>query len=85
MAMVLSWPDKWDRGHLTIGEGAIVAAKSGVRKSIPAKTIAWGIPAKPQAQAKRANAAFQRLPEYQKVIQELKKRVKELESRLKND
>ena len=72
-------------GHLTIGEGAIVAAKSGVSKSIPAKTIVWGIPAKPQAQAKRANAAFQRLPEYQKVIQELKKRVKELESSLKND
>ncbi|OGX27237.1 MAG: UDP-3-O-(3-hydroxymyristoyl)glucosamine N-acyltransferase [Omnitrophica WOR_2 bacterium RIFCSPHIGHO2_02_FULL_48_11] len=69
-------------GHLTIGEGAVVPAKSGVSKSIPPNTIVWGIPAKPHAHAKRANAAFQRLPEYVKIIHELKKRVAELESRL---
>lgn len=72
-------------GHLTIGEGAIVTAKSGVSKSIPAKTIVWGIPAKPHHHAKRANAAFQRLPEYVKIISELKRRVEELESRLKKN
>ena len=70
-------------GHLTIGEGAVVTAKSGVSKSIPPKTIVWGIPAKPHIHAKRVNAALQRLPEYAKLINELKKKVEELESKLK--
>lgn len=68
-------------GHLTIGEGSVVTAKSGVNKSIPPKTMVWGIPAKPHLHAKRVNAALQRLPDYVRTIHELKQRIAELEKK----
>lgn len=69
-------------GHLTIGEGSVVTAKSGVSKSIPPKTMVWGIPAKPHLHAKRVNAAMQKLPDYVKTIAELKQRIQELEKKV---
>ena len=69
-------------GHVTIGEGAIVAAKSGVSNSIPPKTVFWGFPAKEISEAKRVNAGVQRLPHYIKIINELKRKVEELEAKL---
>lgn len=71
-------------GHLTIGEGAIVAAQACVTKSIPPFTQVSGYPAKEHNHAKRVNAALQRLPIYVKTIQGLKKRIEELEQKLKN-
>ncbi|MDD3374581.1 MAG: UDP-3-O-(3-hydroxymyristoyl)glucosamine N-acyltransferase [Candidatus Omnitrophica bacterium] len=70
-------------GHLTIGEGTIVAARSGVTKSIAPKMIVSGFPAKPHDKAKRINAAVQRLPEYVKTINDLKKRIEILEQNQK--
>ena len=70
-------------GHITIGEGAVVAAKSGVSNSIPPKAIYWGFPAKEISEAKRVNAGVQRLPHYIKIINDLKKRVEKLEAKLK--
>lgn len=69
-------------GHLTIGAGAVVASKSGVPSSLGPKAVYWGIPAKPIMEAKRVNACVQRLPNYVKIIQDLQKRVAELESRM---
>jgi UDP-3-O-[3-hydroxymyristoyl] glucosamine N-acyltransferase len=71
-------------GHVTIGQGAVVGAQSGVSNSIPAKTIVWGFPAKEISEAKRVNAGVQRLPHYIKIIIDLKKRVEELEAKLKD-
>ncbi len=68
-------------GHLTIGEGAVVASGSGVPGSIPPGETYWGFPAKPHRHAKRVNACVQRLPQYVKTIQELKKKVESLESK----
>ena len=34
-------------GHLTIGRGAVIAAKAGVTKSIPAGAVYAGFPAEP--------------------------------------
>lgn len=70
-------------GHLVIGEGVIVAAQSGVTKSIPANTMVSGFPAKPHAEAKKVNAAFQNLPRFVETIKELKLRVETLEKELK--
>ena len=70
-------------GHLTIGEGVVVASKSGVPSSIPPNTMVWGNPAKPHMQAKRVNASVQRLPLYIKMINDLKKKVEELEQKFK--
>ena len=69
-------------GHLTVGKGSVVASKSGVPSDIPPGSFVWGIPAKPHMHAKRVNAALQHLPDYVKVIQDLKRRVAELEEKL---
>ena len=69
-------------GHLTIGAGSVVAAQSGVSHSIPPGTVVWGFPAKPQQEARRVNACVQRLPHYVQVINDLKKRVADLEQKL---
>lgn len=71
-------------GHITIGDNAIVAAQAGVTKSVPANTKVSGYPAKPHDTAKRVNACLQRLPELVETIRDLKKRIEELETKLKN-
>lgn len=71
-------------GHLTIGEGAVVASQAGVTNSIPPHTTVSGYPAKPHSHAKRVNACLQRLPHYVKIINELKKKIEDLEKKLKN-
>jgi len=70
-------------GHVTIGDNSIVMAQSGVSKSVPADTMMWGYPAKPADEAKRVNACVQALPRMHKALMELKKKVEELESKLK--
>ncbi|MFC1594058.1 UDP-3-O-(3-hydroxymyristoyl)glucosamine N-acyltransferase [Candidatus Omnitrophota bacterium] len=69
-------------GHITIGDNAIVAAQGGVIKSVPANTMVSGYPAKPHETAKKVNACVQRLPQLYKTIDELKKRIEELERKL---
>ncbi len=71
-------------GHITIGKNSIVAAKSGVPNSIPPDSVYWGFPAKPIVQAKKVNAIVQRLPHYVEIILDLKKRIAQLEERIKN-
>lgn len=71
-------------GHITVGDGAIVAAQAGVTKSIPANTMVSGYPAKPHAQAKHINACLQNLPRLYEAVAELKKKIEELEAKLKN-
>jgi UDP-3-O-[3-hydroxymyristoyl] glucosamine N-acyltransferase len=71
-------------GHISIGDNAIVMAQAGVSKSIPAGTMAWGYPAKPVEVAKRVNASVQNLPRLYRAVVELKKKIEELESKLKN-
>ena len=66
-------------GHLTIGDGAVVAAQSGVSKSIKAGMQVFGTPAQPLREAFKTNAHIQRLDHYVQLIQDLKKRVEELE------
>lgn len=70
-------------GHITIGDGAIVAAQAGVTKSVPPKTMVSGYPAKPHEKALRVNACVQNLPKLFETVNELKKKIEELEKRLK--
>jgi UDP-3-O-[3-hydroxymyristoyl] glucosamine N-acyltransferase len=58
-------------------------AQAGVSKSVPADTMVWGYPAKPQDIAKRVNACVQNLPKLFATVRELKKKIEELEARLK--
>jgi UDP-3-O-[3-hydroxymyristoyl] glucosamine N-acyltransferase len=72
-------------GHITIGDGAILAAQAGVTKSVPPNTMVSGYPARPHETAKRVNACVQNLPKLYETIAELKKRIEELESKIKKN
>jgi len=69
-------------GHLAIGMGSVVAARGGVTHSVPPGTVVSGYPAQPHMEAKRINAHVQRLPHYAQIINELKRKVEELEQKI---
>ena len=71
-------------GHITVGDGAIVAAQAGVTKSVPADTTVSGYPAKQHEVAKRINACVQNLPKLYNIVNELKKKIEDLENKIKN-
>lgn len=71
-------------GHITIGDGAILAAQAGVTKSVPANTMVSGYPARQHDVALRVNACVQSLPKLYDTVAELKKKIQELEEKLKN-
>ncbi|MFH0918506.1 MAG: UDP-3-O-(3-hydroxymyristoyl)glucosamine N-acyltransferase [Candidatus Omnitrophota bacterium] len=70
-------------GHITIGDNVVVTACSGVAKSVPADTIVSGAPARPYMTNQRINASVQNLPKLIITVRELKKRIEELEAKLK--
>jgi len=71
-------------GHISIGDNVTVGAQSGVTKSVPPNMTVSGYPAKPHDTAKRVNACIQKLPQLFKSFLELKKKIEDLESKLKN-
>jgi UDP-3-O-[3-hydroxymyristoyl] glucosamine N-acyltransferase len=60
-------------GHLTIHEGAIVYAQSGVGHDVPANTRISGSPAFDASEWLRAITAFRSLPEILRTVRELKR------------
>lgn len=71
-------------GHINIGDNSIVMAQSGVSKSVPPQSVVWGYPAKPANIAKRVNAGVQNLPRLYKTVAQLKKKIEELEAKIKH-
>lgn len=71
-------------GHITIGDKAILAAQAGVTKSVPPETLVSGYPARPHEVAKKVNACVQNLPKLYETVKELKKKIEELASKLKD-
>jgi len=69
--------------HVTIGDGAMVGAQAGVTKDVPARTAVSGFPARPHRQQLRVEASLQKLPEAVTELRALRRRVEELEQRLK--
>lgn len=70
-------------GHITVGDKAIIAAQAGVTKSVPADTMVSGYPARDHQEAKRVNACVQMLPGLYETVKALKKKIEDLETRLK--
>ncbi|MGA3295788.1 MAG: UDP-3-O-(3-hydroxymyristoyl)glucosamine N-acyltransferase [Candidatus Acidiferrales bacterium] len=62
-------------GHLTVGDGAVVSAQSGVPTDIPAGAIYSGYPAMENREWRKSVAVFNRLPELQKELRELREQV----------
>ena len=66
-------------GHLTVHEGAIVYAQSGIGGDVPKGARISGSPAFAANDWLRTITAFPKLPDILKTVRELKKRVEELE------
>ena len=67
--------------HVSLGDKSMVAAKAGVTKSFPSGTILIGVPAKPYREGKKILAASARLPHLMKKIEDLDRKIKELEKK----
>jgi len=65
-------------GHLTIGDGAIVTAQSGIPADVPPQAIYSGYPAMNNLAWRKSVAIFNRLPELQRELRELRQEVARL-------
>jgi UDP-3-O-[3-hydroxymyristoyl] glucosamine N-acyltransferase len=72
-------------GHLTVHEGAIVYAQSGIGGDVPPSGRISGSPAFAAGEWLRAVTAFPKLPDLLKTVRELKKKVEELEQHAQSD
>ncbi|MBN1895728.1 UDP-3-O-(3-hydroxymyristoyl)glucosamine N-acyltransferase [bacterium] len=70
-------------GHMSVGDGAVVAAQAGVVKDVPPGEMVSGYPARPHREELRREAAGARMPEMLREIRALKKRLDELEERMR--
>jgi len=68
-------------GHIAIGDDAVIGAKAGVSKSVPAKTMVTGYPAREFMKMRRIDASLNKLPDLVKEVRELRAKVKELSER----
>ena len=67
-------------GHLTIGDGATLTAQSGVPSDVPAGALYSGYPAMDNLAWRKSIAVFNRLPDFQKELRELRAEVASLRS-----
>ncbi|HMP89169.1 MAG TPA: UDP-3-O-(3-hydroxymyristoyl)glucosamine N-acyltransferase [Kiritimatiellia bacterium] len=68
-------------GHVKIGDGVVVAAQSGVTKDIPSKSMVMGFPATPVKEFGVNQANLNRIPHLKKRVAELEARIKALEEK----
>ncbi len=62
-------------GHLTVGDGAVISAQSGVPTDVPPGATYSGYPAMDNRAWRKSVAAFNRLPEMQRELRELREEV----------
>jgi UDP-3-O-[3-hydroxymyristoyl] glucosamine N-acyltransferase len=72
-------------GHLTVRDGAIVYAQSGIGGDVAPGARISGSPAFAAGEWLRAVTAFARLPDLLKSLRELKKKVEEMEKHVKSN
>ncbi|HET7217869.1 MAG TPA: UDP-3-O-(3-hydroxymyristoyl)glucosamine N-acyltransferase [Vicinamibacterales bacterium] len=66
-------------GHITLGKGVIATAQTGIPNSVEAGEFISGYPAIPNKAWLRSSAVFRKLPELKKRVADLERRIKELE------
>ncbi|HTR47179.1 MAG TPA: UDP-3-O-(3-hydroxymyristoyl)glucosamine N-acyltransferase, partial [Verrucomicrobiae bacterium] len=65
-------------GHLTVGDGATISSQSGVPSDVPAGAVYSGYPAMDNLAWRKSVAVFNRLPELQKELRELREKIAQL-------
>jgi len=68
-------------GHLTIGDGSTLTAQTGVPNDVPAGVVYSGYPAMDNLAWRKSVTVFNRLPELQKEVRELREVVSKLTER----
>lgn len=68
--------------HIEIGDNVIVGAQAGVGKSLPPNQILQGSPTMPQRDFLRSSVLIPRLPQIKRTLDELVRRIKELEDKI---
>jgi len=66
-------------GHIHLGDHAMVGAQSGVHEDVPAGHVVSGSPHMPHRDWLRVMASLTRLPDMRKTLQEMQKKIEELE------
>ncbi|HWE97112.1 MAG TPA: UDP-3-O-(3-hydroxymyristoyl)glucosamine N-acyltransferase [Tepidisphaeraceae bacterium] len=69
------------RDHITLGDGAMAAACSGVAEDVPPKAIVSGTPALPHRQSLREQAALRRLPDLVTQVRKLQEEIEALKKK----
>jgi len=69
-------------GHIRIGAGARIGAKTGVTNDVPPGQEVFGVPSMPLAQAKRAFVTLPRLPQIRTAVRRLAREVNAIKRRL---
>jgi UDP-3-O-[3-hydroxymyristoyl] glucosamine N-acyltransferase len=69
-------------GHLTIGDGAILSAQSGVPADVPPGAIYSGYPAMKNLDWRKSVAVFNRLPDLQREVRELRAELARLKEKV---
>jgi UDP-3-O-[3-hydroxymyristoyl] glucosamine N-acyltransferase len=69
-------------GHLEIGDGVVASAQTGIPHSLEAGAFVSGSPAIPHRDWLKASAAFRRLPEMRKALNDLERRLERIEREL---
>ncbi|GAB4285826.1 MAG: UDP-3-O-(3-hydroxymyristoyl)glucosamine N-acyltransferase [Ignavibacteriaceae bacterium] len=70
-------------GHIEIADNVILMAQSGISKSIKKPGMYFGYPAKEHKTALKLEAHFRNLPDYVKRIEELEKKIAELQAKIR--
>ena len=70
------------RDHISIGDGAVIGAMAGVMASVPAKARIVGIPATPEMEQMRKQAALTKLPDTLREVRSINKEIAKLQARL---
>ncbi len=65
-------------GHLTIGDGVVATAQTGIPSSVEKGAVVSGYPAIENRAWLKASAVFARLPELQKRLRELERKIERL-------
>lgn len=65
-------------GHLCVGKGSMIAAKTGITKDLPPKSYVSGVPALPIMLDRKISVLKKRLPDLFRSVDELEAAVKKL-------
>ncbi|HIJ58624.1 MAG TPA: UDP-3-O-(3-hydroxymyristoyl)glucosamine N-acyltransferase, partial [Deltaproteobacteria bacterium] len=71
--------------HIEIGDRAMIAAQSGIVKSIPPGEVVSGSPAISHRLNLKTSSLTTRLPEFNQRLRDLEKKIEELEKQSEKD